>query len=184
MARVIVGMTTSLDGFVTDQSGSAGRLYPDLATLRSTTYMHAIVQETGAVLMGRRTFEMGAPDSYVGNYEFQVPIFVVTHEPPRVQPKQDEHLTFRFVTDGVESAIAQATAAAGDKAVQVVGGVKVAQQLLHAGLVDELRVDVMPVLLGAGLRLFGDTDAERVQLEKIGVQEVGARTCLSFRVKK
>jgi dihydrofolate reductase len=184
MAKVIVGMTTSLDGFVADQSGSAGRLYPDLAALRGTAYMNAIIEETGAVLMGRRTFEMGDPDWYVGNYEFQIPIFVLTHEPPHVQPKQDEHLTFTFVTDGVESAIAQAMAVAGDKAVQVVGGVSVAQQLLHAGLVDELRVDVMPVLLGAGLRFFGNTGLERVQLEKIGVQDVGARTTLSFRVKK
>lgn len=126
---------------------------------------------------------MGDPDSFVGNYEFQVPIFVLTHEPPKAQPKQDERLTFTFVTDGVESAIAQAKAAAGDKAVQVVGGVSVIQQLLHAGLVDELHVDVMPVLLGAGLPLFADAGLERVRLEKIGVREVAARTSLSFRVK-
>jgi dihydrofolate reductase len=184
MARVIVGMTMSIDGFVSDEAGSAGPLYPDLAALRGTPYMNAAIEETGAVLMGRRTFEMGDPDWYVGNYEFQVPIFVLTHEPPRVQPKQDEHLTFTFVTDGVESAIAQATAGAGDKAVQVVGGVSLVHQLLNAGLVDELGVDVMPVLLGAGLRLFGDAGLERIQLEKIGVQEVGARTSLRFRVKK
>jgi dihydrofolate reductase len=181
--KVIVGMTTSLDGFVADQSGSASRLYPDLAALRGTDYMNALIDETGAVLMGRRTFEMGDPDSYVGNYEFQVPIFVLTHEPPRVMPKQDEHLTFTFVTDGIESAVAKAIAAAGDKAVQVVGGVDVAQQLLRAGLVDELRIDVMPVLLGAGLRFFDD-GLDGVELEKIGVQVVGARTTLTFRVKK
>jgi dihydrofolate reductase len=181
--KVIVGMTTSLDGFVADQSGSASRLYPDLAALRGTDYMNALIDETGAVLMGRRAFEMGDPDSYVGNYEFQVPIFVLTHEPPRVMPKQDEHLTFTFVTDGIESAVAKAIAAAGEKAVQVVGGVDVTQQLLRAGLVDELRIDVMPVLLGAGLRFFDD-GLEGVELEKIGVQEVGARTSLTFRVKK
>ena len=97
---------------------------------------------------------MGDPDSFVGNYEFQVPIFVLTHHPPSVAPKQDEHLTFTFVTDGVESAVAQAKAAARDKAVQVVGGVSIAQQLLDAGLVDELHVDIMPVFLGIGLRSF------------------------------
>jgi dihydrofolate reductase len=183
MTKVIVGMTVSIDGFVADQTGSAARLYPDLAALRGTTYMDAAIEETGAVLMGRRTFEMGEPDSFVDNYEFQVPIFVLTHEPPAVPPKQDERLTFTFVTDGVEPAIAQATAAAGDKAVQVVGGVNVAQQLLAAGLVDELRMDIMPVLLGAGLRFFANTGLERVQLERIGVQEVGERTSLSFRVK-
>jgi dihydrofolate reductase len=59
MAKVIIGMTVSVDGFVADQSGSASRLYPDLAALRGTNYMNAIIEETGAVLMGRRTFEMG-----------------------------------------------------------------------------------------------------------------------------
>jgi dihydrofolate reductase len=184
MAKVIAGMTISLDGFVADQTGSASRLYPDLAALRGTDYMDALIEATGAVLMGKRTFEMGDPDSYLGNYEFQVPIFVLTHEPPQVAPKQDERLTFTFVTDGVESAVAQATTVAGEKAVQVVGGASVIRQLLQAGLLDELRVDVMPVLLGAGLRLFEDTDLERVQLEKIGVQEVGPRTSLSFLVRK
>lgn len=184
MARVIVGMTISIDGFVADPSGSASRLYPDLSALRGTPYMNALIEETGAVLMGKRTFEMGDPDSYVGNYEFQVPIFVLTHEPPRVAPKQDENLTFTFVIDGVESAIAHAVSAAGSKAVQVVGGPSVTQQLLRAGLVDELRIDVMPVLLGAGLRFLDDTELERTELEKIGVEEVGTRTTLSFRIKK
>ena len=183
MANVVVGMTVSLDGFVEDRSGSAARLYPDLAELRDTAYMQDAIEETGAVIMGKRTFEMGDPDSYVGNYEFQVPIFVLTHNPPAVPPKQDEHLTFTFVSDGVESAVGQATTAAGDKAVQVVGGVDVTRQVLEAGLADELCVDVMPVLLGGGLRLFKD-GLEHVQLEKLGVQEVGPRTSLTFRIKK
>jgi dihydrofolate reductase len=115
-------MTSSLDGFVADQDGSAGRLYPDLAALRGTPYMNAMIEETGAVLMGKRTFEMAEdPDWYVGQYEFQVPLFVLTHEPPQVTPKQDERLTFTFVTDGVESAVEQATAVAGNKAV---GGIQ------------------------------------------------------------
>jgi dihydrofolate reductase len=180
MTKVVVGMTMSVDGFVTDANGSASRLYPDLAALRHTSYMQTAIAETGAVLMGRRTFEMADPDSYVGEYEFQVPIFVVTHHPPVVAPKEDENLTFTFVTDGVESAVAQAKAAAGDKVVQVVGGVDVAHQLLDAGLADELHVDVMPVLLGDGLRLFGAC-SKGVRLEKIGVQEVGARTSFRFR---
>jgi len=183
MAKVVIGMTVSLDGFVEDPAGSVARLYPDLADLRDTAYMQDMIKETRAVLMGKRAFEMGDPDSYVGNYEFQVPIFVLTHNPPPVPPKQDEHLTFTFVTDGVESAVAQATAAAGDKTVQVIGGVDVTRQLLEAGLADELRVDVMPVLLGAGLRLF-EEGLGHVQLEKLGVQEVGPRTSLTFRIKE
>ena len=82
----------------------------------------------------RLTVAQGDPDSYVGNYEFQVPIFVLTHHPPSVAPIQDEHT---FVTDGVESAVAQAKAAARDKAVQVVGGISIAQQLLDAGLFSQ-----------------------------------------------
>jgi dihydrofolate reductase len=184
LAKVIVGMTISLDGFVADQKGSAGRLYSDLSALRHTAYMQDAIAQTGAVLMGRRTFEMANPDSYVGSYEFQVPIFVLTHHPPAVAPKQDEHLTFTFVTDGVESAVAQAKAAARDKAVQVVGGASTAQQLLAARLVDELHVDIMPVLLGSGLRPFDSLSLESVRLEKMSAQEVGERTSLRFRVKQ
>ncbi len=91
-------------------------------------------------------------------------------------------LTFTFVTDGLTSAVHQAGAAAGDKAVIVVGGPNVVQQLLRAELVDELRVDVMHVVLGGGLRLLENVDPELVQLGKTDVQEVGARTSLRFRV--
>ena len=183
MTKLILGMTTSLDGFVADQRGRAGRLYPDLTALQGTAYMNEVIGQTGAVLMGKRTFEMGDPDSYGGNYEFQVPIFVLTHHPPRVAPKQDEHLTFTFVTDGVHAGVAQAKAAAREKAIQVVGGPGVAQQLLDAGLVDELWVDFMPVFLGTGRRLFESASLERVRLEKIDVRELGERTTLRFRVK-
>jgi dihydrofolate reductase len=182
VAIVIAGMTMSVDGYVADANGSASAVYTDLDDWRQTGHMKALIDTTGAVLMGRRAYEMGDPDSYVGNYEFQVPIFVLTHHPPETPPKQDEQLTFTFVTDGVESAVEQAKAAAGEKAVQVVGGAGVVQQLLRAGLVDELHVDVMPVLLGEGLRLFENVDPERVKLEKKDVQEIGPRTSLEFRV--
>jgi dihydrofolate reductase len=91
-------MTISLDGFVADQSGNLERLYPDLGALQGSDYMNAMTAETGAVLMGKRTFEMADdPDSYADTYEFQAPIFVLTHHPPAVPPKQNEHLTFTFV---------------------------------------------------------------------------------------
>ncbi|MBA3415130.1 MAG: dihydrofolate reductase [Chloroflexia bacterium] len=182
MATVIAGMTMSLDGFVADPNGGVERLYSDMDTLKDSATMNAIVEATGAVLMGRKTFEMGDPDSYVGNYEFQVPIFVLTHRPPRTPPKQDERLTFTFVANGVASALEQAKAAAGEKAVQVVGGANVIQQLLREGLVDELHVDVMPVLLGGGLRLFEHLDPDRVRLEAIDVQAAGPRTSLTYRI--
>ncbi len=181
MARLIAGMTVSLDGYVQDAEGSAAALYTDLADLQDSPYVKAMQDETGAVLMGRRTFEMaGDPDSYADSYELQVPIFVLTHTPPAVAPKRNERLSFTFVTDGVESAVALAAAAAGERAVTVVGGVDLNRQLLAAGLVDELRVDVMPVLLGAGLRLFDGTPP--LALEKLGVDDVGPRTSLRFRV--
>ena len=180
---LIAGMTMSLDGYVADQQGSVKQLYPDLESLPDSETMARAIAGTGSVLMGRRAFEMGDPDDYVGKYEFQVPIFVVTHHPPEVPPKQDEHLTFTFVTDGIESAVRQAQAAAGDRDVQVIGGASVIRQLLAAGLVDELAIDVMPVILGGGLRLFDETDlSSAASLEKVEVTEFGKRTSIRFRV--
>jgi dihydrofolate reductase len=182
MGRVIAGMTSSLDGFVADAEGKVDRLYADMAELRRAPSLEATIAATGAVLMGRRTFEMGDPDSYVGNYEFQVPIFVLTTHLPTRPPRQDERLTFTFVGDGIAAAVSQAQAAAGTRDVQVVGGASVIQQLLRVSLVDELHLDVMPVLLGGGLRLLENLDPDRVRLETLGVDTVGQRTSLRFRV--
>jgi len=177
-------MTTSLDGFVADEQGSIARLYPDLEALHGTPYMDGLIARTGAVIMGRRAFEMADdPDWYVGNYEFQVPIFVLTHHPPAKKPKQDDRLRFTFVTDGVASAVAQAKKAAGSKDVQVIGGASAVQQVLEAGLADEFNVGVMPVFLGAGLAL-ATKGLERVRLEKVSVREIGQRTSHVFRVKR
>ena len=178
---LIAGLTLSLDGYYEDANGSAGALYTDLEALQDSAYMKALRAETGAVLMGRRTYDMAEdPDGYADGYEFQVPLFVLTHQAPEREPKRNENLYVTFVTDGLESAVAQATAAAGDRAVTVVGGADLNRQLLAAGLVDELRIDVMPVLLGSGRRLFDDVAGTR--LEKLGVEEAGGRTSLSFRV--
>jgi dihydrofolate reductase len=132
------------------------------------------------VLLRHRPRSIAARGS---DYEFQVPIFVVTHHPPAVAPKQDENLTFTFVIEGAEDAVEQAKAAAGDGVAQVVGGPNLIQQLLVAGLGDELRVDVKPVILAGGLRLFEDVDPDRLRLGKLPIQEVGARTSLAVRVE-
>lgn len=183
MARVHAGMAVSLDGFVADRDGNVQGISDPIA-LREGGYLDTLIAETGAVVMGRRSFDMAEdPDWFVGNYEFQVPIFVLTHRPPPVAPKQDERLTFTFVTDGVGPAIAEAKAAARDDVVQVLGA-NVIQQALRAGLVDELHVQVMPVLLGSGLRLFDGPGLERVNLAKAGVREIGPMTELRFRVVK
>jgi dihydrofolate reductase len=184
VARVIAGMTISLDGFVADRQGGVGPLYADLASLQGSSYMEDLIAETGAVLMGRRTFEMGEPDSYADRYEFQVPIFVVTHHPPATPPRQNERLKFTFVTDGVEPALAQARAAAGDRAVMMVGGATVARELLSLGLVDELRVDIVPVVLGEGRPLLGGDGLQSLRLQKIGIREAGERTSLMFSVAR
>lgn len=125
------------------------------------------------------------PDSYAGNYEFQVPIFVLTHDVPKKRPKETSDLTFTFVTDGIESAIRRAKAAAGDKDVAVIGSASTAGQCIRAGLADELHIDIMPVFFGGGLRPFDGIGAEQIQLERLTVMQLPAgRTHLRFRVVK
>jgi dihydrofolate reductase len=184
MGKVIVGATMSLDGFIADRNGDVSRLYPDLEALRKTEALQESIRTTGAVLMGRRAYAMGEPDSYVDDYEYQVPIFVLTHNLPEKSPKQSERLTFTFVTDGIESAIRQAKAAAGDKNVTVVGGASTVQQCINAGLADELHIDIKPLLLGEGLRLFEHLGPEPIELEIINVMESPDITHLRFRMVK
>jgi dihydrofolate reductase len=183
MAKVIGGMTISLDGFINDRTGSVERLYPDLAELRKSEMLEESMRNTGAVVMGRRAYDMAQGD--LTGYEYQVPIYVLTHYPPAQPPKgQNESLKVHFVTDGIESAIRQAKAAAGEKDVTIVGGASTSQQLLKAGLLDELQIGIMPVLLGEGQRLFVALGIEPVDLEKIRVLESGQRVDLLYRVKK
>jgi dihydrofolate reductase len=182
MAKVIAGMTISLDGYFEDASGDTSALYADFDTLRDSDYMQSLQAETGAVLMGRKMFELADPDSYADSYEFQNPLFVVTSNPPEKQPKSNENLSFTFVTDGVESAINQARAAAGDKAVTVVGGVRLIEDLLRFGAVDELSIDVMPVLLGGGRRLFDAAFLSDLDLELSSVRTYDQRVCMRYNV--
>lgn len=183
MGKVVLGMTVSLDGFVNDSSGSVSRLYSDFAELQNSETMRESIRSTGAVVMGKRAYTMAKdPDLYVNNYEYQVPIFVLTHKPPEKPPLQNDRLTFTFVTDGIESAVRQAKAAARDKDVTVIGGASTFQQCLSAGVVDELELDLMPVILGGGLRLFELESMEPAELEKVKVAESSVRTQLRFRV--
>ena len=182
-AKVHVGTTMSLDGFIADRNGSVDRLYPNLDQLRETELLKEWIEMTGAAVMGKRAYEMAQGD--LTGYEFQVPIFVLTHEVPDKAPKgQNERLTVTFVTDGIESAIRQAKAAAGDKYVTVVGGANTAQQCIRAGLVDEIEIGIVPVLLGDGLRFFDHLAAEQIELERIKTTESPGRTDIRFRVVK
>src|SRR6266699_6239077 len=126
MGKVIIGATMSLDGFMSDRNGDVSRLYPDLEVLRRTEMLQEEIQTTGAVVMGRRAYDMAEGD--ITDYEFQVPIFVLTHHiPEKVAKGENDQLTITFVTDGIESAIEKAQAAAGNTHVMVVGGANTAQ---------------------------------------------------------
>ncbi len=184
MGKVVVGMTVSLDGFVNDRNGEVNRLYPDLAALRKTEMLQESIRTTGAVLMGRRAYEMGDPDIYDwDDYEFQVPIFILTHHVPEKIPRENGKLTFTFVNDCVQSAIARAKRAAGNKNVTVVGGASTFQQCVNTGLCDEMQIGIMPVLLGNGLRLFENIDTDHIELQKLRILESDSgRTDALFRV--
>jgi dihydrofolate reductase len=184
MGKVILGLTISLDGFINDENGSVESLYPDLAGLRYTDPLKESIKNTGAVVMGRRAFAMGGLDAYDEDYEYQVPIFVLTRNNPKQQPRPTKNLTFTYVLDGIESAILQAKAIAGSKDVTIIGGASTARQALAAGLVDEIHLDIMPLLLGRGLRLFENIDGRPIRLERISILEAPVRTHLKFRVLK
>jgi dihydrofolate reductase len=134
-----------------------------------------LVEETGAVIMGRRSYgnSIGA---WGGKGPLgEVPCFVVTHDPPAGAGP-----VFTFVPDGIESALAQAQEAAGDKRIGLMGA-NLDQQFLAAGLVDEIRIHVVDVLLGGGRRLFGELP-QRVELERTGLSQTGGVTHLEYRV--
>jgi dihydrofolate reductase len=183
MSRVIVGTTMSLDGFINDRFGSVAKLYPNMEELHGTEMLQESIHSTGAVVMGRGAFDMAQGD-FTG-YEYQVPIFVLTHHPPAGRTKgQNNRLIITFVTDGIESAIEKARSAAGARDVTVVGGASTAQQCISAGLADVLEIGIVPILLGSGLRFFDNESIHDILLERERVQESSSRTDLRFRVLK
>ena len=148
----------------------------------STPFAEGILAGAGATIMGRNMFGGGPgpwEESWRGRWgddpPYHHPVFVLTHH-PRGPVEMDGGTTFYFVTDGIESALDQARAAAGDKDVSLGGGASVAQQYLAAGLLDELVLSVVPRLLGGGARLFenlGDARLEQVEsVEAPGVTHI------------
>jgi dihydrofolate reductase len=131
----------------------------------------------GAMVTGRRTFDI--TNGWGGSPPLGVPAFVVTHSVP--QGWVYEGSPFTFVTDGVQSAVEQARAVAGDKDVAV-GAASIAQQCIEAGLLDEIHVDLVPVLLGDGVRLFDHLGSGPIELERTRVVEAPGVTHLTFRV--
>jgi dihydrofolate reductase len=163
---------------------------PGGETTPSSTLIEESLAATGAVVMGRRMFSGGdgpwEDDSNAGGWwgddpPFHAPVFVVTHHAREPVPKLGG-TTFTFVTDGVASAIEQARAAAGDKDVAIAGGASVVQQALGAGLLDEIQVNVAPVLLGRGTRLFDDSAPETPRLELLRAVDAPGVTHVRYRV--
>ena len=133
----------------------------------------------GAGVAGRRMFDIAR--AWEGKPPVDGPAFIVTHHPP--QEWIYEGSPFTFVTDGVESAVRQAIAAADGKNITI-SSASIAQQCLNAGLMDEIHLDLAPVLLGGGVRLFDHFRVAPVELEQIRVVETPDVTHLQFRVVK
>jgi dihydrofolate reductase len=193
MTRVIFDISMSLDGFVTASNvrpeeplGDGGQRLHEWAfgeDERNRELLAEAASFLGAVIAGRRTYDLSVPwwgvDGPAGSA--RVPVFVVTHAEPEDAP---EGGTCTFVTDGIESALEQVKAAAGDKMVAVMGGADIGQQYIRAGLVDEISIHLVPVRFGGGTRMFEHRGGEHIQLESAGVIETPEATHLRFRVVK
>jgi dihydrofolate reductase len=213
MAKVIAPLGMSLDGFIAaandgadnpedgmrlfnwyfdgdtpirqyQEAASRGRSLPGIPPFALSACSAAVFQDlvdgTGAVVTGKRTYDL--TNGWDGNGPVpKLPLFVVTHNVPDEIPEGESSYT--FVTDGVESAIEQAKAAAGDKYVSLLGA-SVPQQCLRAGLLNEIQIHLVPTLLGDGTRLFEHLGDERIELETVGVIECPGVTHMRFRVAR
>jgi dihydrofolate reductase len=196
MGKVVVQASMSLDGFIAYPSGGVGPLFDwyrngDVefrdnervyrVSAASAEYLRSAWRDVGPGVVGRRLFDL--TDGWGGTPPVGDAVFVVTHRVPTGWVEAHPDAPFTFVTDGVESALAKAQAVAGAKVVSLTAG-DLAGQALAAGLVDELRVDLVPVLLGTGVRYFGGfTGAERL-LEDPAVVQGDRVTHLHYRVRK
>ena len=142
-----------------------------------------LIARAGAIVVGRRTFDLGKepwgdPPPFQGN-----PVFVLTHR-AQARLAMKDGTTYTFVTDGLQAALARARAAAGGKDVFVLGGADVIQQCLEGGLLDELHIHVVHRLLGRGTRFFGELKRGSPRLERTRLIDADGVTHLRFRVAK
>jgi dihydrofolate reductase len=194
VGKIIATFAMSLDGFIADAQDGVWSLFGWLTSgdtplqvpgvdrafktsAASAAHYQELLDTTGAEVTGRRDFDISR--AWGGKHPFGIPAFIVTHSPP--QEWVYEGSPFTFVTDGVESAVEQARKAAGDRNV-IVNGSKIAQQCLNAGLIDEVQIDLAPILLGSGIRLF--ERAAPIELETTSVVDAPGVTHLKFRVVK
>lgn len=186
MSKVILGLTMSLDGYAEDINGSVNPLYSDLELLDETDVMDEFKKETGAVVMSGKEFYMADDlDGYADGYEFQGPIFIFTDKIPEKHPKENDKISFTFVTGGLEDAIRQAKLVAGDKVVNIIGSALTAQLCLKTDLIDELQVDIIPRFLKDGFRPFDNIEEFNMRLERILVKELPAgRVHIRYSVKR
>ena len=197
MSKLVAIMSMSLDGFVADPNDGVAEVFDwyfhsgdvefhtggsDPMTFKvsepSARHLRDLWSELGAVLTGRRTFDVA--HGWNGNHAWG-PAFVVTHQIPDGWPRPNS--TVQFVTDGIESAAKQAKAAAGRKSVGVHGADTI-QQLLIAGLLDEMSLDVAAVFLGSGVRLFDHLAGRPVGLGNPTVVAGVGVTHLRYPVRK
>lgn len=195
MGKTILAISMSLDGFIAGPQDDVQHLFKwyfsgDVdfpvqggnLTLKvsqtSADVMAAAIKLNGAMIAGRRMFDVA--HGWAGVPPF-APCFIVTHHPPQEWIKEGS--PFTFVTDGVESAVRQAKQAAGDKNVAVATA-SVAQQMLKLGLLDEIHIDLAPVLLGEGTPLFKHLGIEPIELEATQVVASEGVTHLTYRVVK
>ncbi|WP_406632367.1 SRPBCC domain-containing protein [Amycolatopsis sp. WGS_07] len=197
-SRVIVDISMSLDGYVTGPGadpehglGIGGEplhsWVADQRTPRDAEILHRSFTETGAVVMGRNTFDVvdgpqGWDDEIGYGYDEDQtaapPVFVVTHTRPATVRLGER---FRFVHD-VATAVEQARAASGGKDVVVMGGGSIASQVLYAGLADVLRIHLAPIVLGDGTPLFPQGNPEPIRLEPLGAVSAPGAEHLTYRV--
>ena len=137
---------------------------------------------TGASIMGKRMFDAGEL-SWPEEAPFHTPVFVVTHT-KRDPWQRPGGTTFHFVNDGIESALAQARDAAGDRDVRIAGGAETIQEYLNSGLVDELSIALSPVLFGTGIRLFDRLDPDHLTLSQVRSAASTRVTHLTYTVGK
>ncbi len=176
--KVVVNRSLSLDGFIAGPGHAMDWIFDFVAP----DEFPEIAAATGAMLIGRRTYEVaqrmeegGEPS---GEYPFSGPVFVLTHEPP---DPPDPAVT--FLTGDIGEAVATALDAAGGRNLEILGA-DVAGQCLRRGLVDEILVYVLPVLLGDGIRFYSSPGLARIDLEPLGSTRSGTVTILRFRVRK
>src|SRR5688500_8004137 len=192
MSKVVSEISMSLDGFVTGPNvragnglGDGGERLHDWRFDAKPETDDAIVDElyasTGAGVWGKRMFVVGF-EPWGDRRPFRMPVFGVTHEEREPLPMQGG-TTYTFVTEGIEAALELARAAAGDKNVGIWGGANIIRQCLKAGLLDEMQIDIIPILLGGGIGLFEGLDPEGVEVRKTSSIDTPGATHFRYQVR-